>query len=80
MTAITQNDVLDALRAAMAGLPNAEDGITRRELVKATGRSVTSIRNWLVDEIEAGRIECVKVGRARCDGVVLPTTAYRVVK
>ena len=76
---LTQNDVLDALREAMFKLPNAENGITRRELAKATGRSEGAVRNWLLREIDAGRVECVKVVRDRCDGVPMPTTAYRAV-
>lgn len=79
MNTITQNEVLDALREALHG-PAGEEGITKHELVKATGRSESAVRKWLLNEVESGRVKCVWVMRNRVDGRAQTTPAYVAVK
>lgn len=75
---LTQNEVLDALRAALA-LPEASDGITATEICTATGRSSDIVRKWLLREVQAKRVECIRVKRTRVDGVSQMITGYRIV-
>ena len=75
---ITQNEILEAFRAALAERPSSEDGVTRRELAELCNAGPDKVRTWLLKEIKAGRIECVRARRVRCDGVEQNTAAYRI--
>ncbi len=75
---ITQNEILEALRAALAQRPSVDDGVTRRELADACNAGLDKVRKWLLVEMKQGRIECIWVRRARCDGVEQQTAAYRI--
>ena len=76
---LTQGEVLDALRGALS-VPAAADGITAAEIRAATGRGFAVVREWLLREVTAGRVECVKVRRPKIDGVVTLVTGYRIVR
>ena len=76
---LTQGEVLDALRGALS-VPEAADGMTAMEICDATGRSRNAVREWLLKEVTAGRVACVRVRRPRIDGVVQMITAYRMVR
>ena len=76
---ITQSEVLDALREALS-VPDAADGITSAEVRHATGRGYSVVREWLLKEVTAGRVECVLVKRPKVDGVVQLVTGYRIVR
>lgn len=78
MDPITQNEILDALRAALAPAGALGDGATVVELCKTTRRSSLAVRKALRAMLEAGTAEVVKVLRPRMDLVVTPVTGYKL--
>ena len=62
---VTQDDILQAIRDAMANLPpsEGEGGITTAEFVEATGCTISAARTDLLRLIKAGSLVPVKVFR-----------------
>ena len=71
---VTQDEVLQAIRDAMANLPptEGESGITTQEFMEATGCAIARARADLLRLIKAGLLVPVKVFR------ISPFTGYRV--
>lgn len=78
MEALTQADLLEALRAAFTQHPGPDDAFTSRELAKRFGRSYDWGCDRVRDLLESGAVERVKVRRTGIDGVEQPVTAYRL--
>lgn len=79
MTAITQSDILDAMREAMSAAPAYdESAVTTEDLTLATGLSVKKVRSELKRLMREGRCERVTVMRRRLDDVLHPEPAYRL--
>jgi hypothetical protein len=77
---MNENELLDALRAAMAG-PAGADGFTMVELVRilsASPRNPRPVREALRELIVAGKAESVKVVRLRLDGQPMRVAGYRL--
>lgn len=74
----TEQELIDALEQARLDEANAAGALTMDELVKATGRSKTTLRRELWSLKDADRLEVKRVKKQRIDGVWTVTTAYRV--
>ena len=76
---VTTDDVLDAIRAAFAAAPDPEGAATVTEMVESTGfRDPSKVRNGVRKLLAAGKMEVVKVQRARLDGALTTVSAYRL--
>jgi hypothetical protein len=76
---MTENELLEALRAAIA--PTAEDdpGLTRREIATKTGHSQNWVSNNLLRPLtEQGKLVTGRRRGSRVDGVACWLTVYRV--
>ena len=77
MSAITTDDLLDALREAM-GQTDSGDGRTVQEISSATGWATTTVRKHLGSLHREGRLEVVRVKRPCLDGRLASIPAYRI--
>ncbi len=76
---VTTDDLLGALREAMAR-PEAEDGLTTKEIMAATGLGQKPVIAWLHAQRAAGRLEVVTVQRADLGGRTQRVVGYRMKK
>ena len=75
---VTQNDLLDAIKAA---LTMDGDGVTSNELMEASGASADQVRNFLHALAREGRLETTKVRRtAVLTGANILIPAYKIKK
>jgi Asp/Glu/hydantoin racemase len=74
---VTQDDLLDALRDALAKPVNG-DGTTAGEMADAIGRPVAVIRKALRAVASEGRLEVVMVTRSDLTGRQQTVPAYRI--
>ena len=77
---MNENQLLDALREAMAG-PAGADGFTMAELVQilsASPRNPRPVREAVRALLTTGKAECVKVIRPRMDGYPMRVSGYRL--
>lgn len=73
---ITQDDLLDALRSAIAH-PEGGDGFTGPELAEQLKTSATTVRKRLKQLLQSGELELVTVTRKSITGKSLPIIGYR---
>jgi transposase len=73
---VTQNDMLDALRQAMAPVPSG-DGLTGTELAEKLGCCTATCQKWVRKWIKDGTLELVPLQRVRVNGVRMTITGYR---
>lgn len=80
MKPITQDDILDAMQAAMQADTKQGSGVgaSVRELMQATGRNQDMVRDWLRRGLAAGTVEVVRVKRAALDGRIATVSAYKL--
>lgn len=78
MEAVTQNDLLEALRQALERAPDNSGALTCLEIARETGWDIKSARERIRAMIHDGRAECIRVSRKRIDGVMQMTPAYRL--
>jgi hypothetical protein len=75
---MTEAELLDALREALAPTANDPDGaFTSEELLSLTGYGEKKIRNALKAMLRKGECECVRVKRQNIVGVTVPVPAWR---
>lgn len=77
---VSQNDILEAIRAFLAQQPQSdgESGITAKEYAEAQGVSILEARKQLGVLIRAGHLEAVQVRRKCYDGIKYSTqTGFR---
>jgi hypothetical protein len=74
---VTQDDLLDALRAALTKPANS-DGATVQDLTLAMGCSEGKARKALKGLAQQGRLEVLKVYRPSLDGRMFSIPAYRI--
>jgi hypothetical protein len=77
---ITESEILDAIRTALASSVSGDDAMTTTELGTALGTNVARTRNILRGMIAAGRMAPTRVYRPSLDGYPRPVAAYRLVK
>jgi hypothetical protein len=75
---LSQNEVLEAIAAALQPLATVDDGLTVMQLVALTGSSRTTIIKHLRQMMDAGRLEVVFVQARRIDGMTCRLPAYRL--
>lgn len=77
---ITQDDILEALRAAVAqqATHDGPAGVTGPECAKAWGLSPLTARQKLRGLLDAGLAEVVTVNRVRMDGIANRVKGYRL--
>lgn len=74
---ISENELLEVLRQFTQ--VNTQDGAAVfSEIREAWKTSNDRTRAIIHEAVKAGKMECVRVRRARIDGVVHVTTAYRL--
>lgn len=76
---VTENDLLDEVRAALER-QGPEDALTTREMCAAMGVGMPKMREIVRALVESGAVEPVKVLRPRMDGTPTTVSAYRYVK
>ena len=76
---VTQNDILDAIRAATRAFP-AGDGFTRPELARKLGVSTLKAGDVLRVMLAEGRAEIVTVQRPALDGRTMTLRGFRLKK
>lgn len=76
----SRDAILDALRQAMTKdrRTGEDDGVSVRELMKATGRNQDVVRDWLRERIAAGTVEVVRAKKLALDGRLSTVSAYRL--
>ena len=75
---VTQNDLLDAIKAALA---MDGDGVTSNELMEASGAGPDQVRKFLHALAREGRLEVTKVRRtAVLTGSNILVPAYKIKK
>lgn len=75
--AVTTDDLLDALRAAL-GTPVDGEAATVQEMAEATGQTLGMIRKGLHQLHAAGRLTVVTVRRRSLDGRMQQVPGYRL--
>lgn len=75
---ITENDLLDAIRAALATPTEAGDGFTGPELAEAAGKSTTTVRQALKRLLASGTAEVVQLRRMKINGQAATVPGYRL--
>jgi transposase len=75
-TRVTTNDMLEALRAAMAPVESG-DGLTGSELAEKLGCCQATAQKWVRRWIKDGTLELVPLQRVRINGVRMTITGYR---
>lgn len=75
---MTEGQVLEALRLALAQSPGPDDAYTTAELAQKLGASVARTRDALRRLIAAGQAESIQIPRPRLDGIVARVSAYRL--
>jgi Mn-dependent DtxR family transcriptional regulator len=76
---ITQNELLEALQAAMHGTPDApEGGASSEDLARALHLSRETVRTWLRHLAREGRLDVLRVPRLSLGGKMVPHTLYRL--
>lgn len=73
---VTQADMLDALREAMAPVPSG-DGLTGPELAEKLGCCPSVMRTWVRRWLADGTLEHVRLERVRINGMRMTLTGYR---
>lgn len=74
---VTENQMLEALRAAMMPAGVA-DGASVQELSAATGRPIHAVRMGLRKMIAAGTAEVARGQRPRLDGIIGWVPCYKL--
>jgi predicted ArsR family transcriptional regulator len=77
---VTQAEILEAIRAALAAQPQQSGAMTCAELCEAMGLSVEKGRKTIKQLIAAGVMEPTKLPMLYMDGTTRLTAAYRLVK
>jgi predicted transcriptional regulator len=77
---ITQNELLEAIRAAMETAPDGTEGFTVGEIAEAIGRPHETARNVIKGMLKNGTAEVVKIRRTRMDGAPTTVSGYRLKK
>jgi hypothetical protein len=77
---VTQDDILDALRAALGSVTTAEGerGVTTEEYAAASGKSPHMGRRDIKALLAAGKAVPVRVRRVNMAGVSTSTMGYRL--
>jgi hypothetical protein len=77
---VTQDDILAALRDALAGVPvsEGERGVTTAEYAAAPGKSAGIARQDIKALLTAGKAVAVRVRRRNMGGVFSTTIGYRL--
>lgn len=75
---MTQNELLDAIQAALASPQESGDGFTGPELATASGKTIATVREAIRQLIVAGTVEPTKVRRQRMTGVWANEPGYRL--
>lgn len=74
---VTQDDILEAVYAAMQATPNdGESGISAREWAEHRGISIATARGEIRGLLAAGKLRVVKVRRTRMDGQANTVSGY----
>jgi hypothetical protein len=74
----TEQDLIDAIRAAMSGSSDGENAATTQELRDATGLTERVICRTLRDLQGAGKLEVVQVYRTNLANVTSRRPGYRL--
>lgn len=74
---ITQSDIIDALRSALAS-PSDGEASTVNEIRAATGQSEERVRDYLHAMNKQGRLDVLRVRRPTLDGRNTIVPAYRI--
>ncbi len=77
-TIVTENDLLAALEAALAGTREPDGALTTQELAALTGWSTKTVCKALRALSNAGRLMVVKAYRPAVDDVVRYRPGYRL--
>lgn len=77
MEAVTHDDLLEALRAAMEEAPT-EEGMTANEIAEHFGWCIKATRKRIGKLLKEGRAVCIPARRTRIDGQVQKVPAYRL--
>lgn len=77
MASVTQNDLLDALRSALAR-PQPGEGCTVMEIAEALDIGEHAARELVKKLLKTGEAECVTVARPRMNGVMARVTGYHL--
>jgi len=78
MIQITENEILDALRAAVRTAKPDDRGAMRIEdICRATGWGTKFTHRQVREQIAAGMIEVVRIDHQSIDGRVVRVPAYR---
>lgn len=76
---MTENELIEALRSAMAGGDaGPDDAHTVMEMCELTGHGQMFIRKHLKLLLNSGRAEMVRVNRQSIDGRIQRLPAYRI--
>lgn len=74
---ISENELLEVLRQ-VSQVPTEDGAVTMRELKEVWGKGDDQTRRLIHEAIKAGKMECVRVRRARIDGISTVVAAYRL--
>lgn len=77
-TGITMDEMLEAIREAMAQAPAEDDALTMNDLCGVAKVGRHRMRDVLRKLIAEGRMECVHVSRLGIDGLPHKVPAYRI--
>ena len=77
---ITENELLDALRAACVQTDGPSDVMTSREMAATTGLSASTVSRCLGLLGRRGLLSCVHVHRPSIDGRAMSVPAYRILR